>query len=281
MQRKRRAIGLLLACLLLMAGAGVWWQLGSPVLVSPQSATSAQMQQSTHDARPAPVVQTLDLGQSSQKRPIVASVHGRGKRHVLILGGIHGDELHTDAVAREFAASLLKEAAPEDLTVIVVPSINPDGVAASKRVNANGVDLNRNFPTANWNNKAQDARHFPGQQPGSEPETRIVMKLIERYSPELLISIHAPLNCVNWDGPADKISEAMSRANGYPLKKDIGYPTPGSLGAYAGIEKGIPTVTLELRVASADVLVRENLPALRVALQAISGIAAKSEAASR
>jgi protein MpaA len=38
----------------------------------------------------------------------------------------------------------------------------------------------------------------------------------------------------------------MSAACGYELKPSLGYPTPGSLGSYAGRDLAIATITLEL-----------------------------------
>ena len=68
---------------------------------------------------------------------------------------------------------------------------------------------------------------------------------IERLPPDWIVSIHAPLACVDWDGPGEALARAMSRANGLPARK-VGYPTPGSFGSWAGVDRGIATVTLEL-----------------------------------
>ena len=53
--------------------------------------------------------------------------------------------------------------------------------------------------------------------------------------------------CNNYDGPAQSLAEAMSKCNGYSVKENIGYSTPGSLGSWAGIDRMIPIITLELR----------------------------------
>ena len=44
----------------------------------------------------------------------------------------------------------------------------------------------------------------------------------------------------------EEIAEKISEIIGYPVQQEIGYPTPGSFGTYAGVEKNIPTITLEL-----------------------------------
>jgi protein MpaA len=117
-----------------------------------------------------------------------------------------------------------------------MPAANPDGLAAGTKNSAHDVDLNRNFP----------ARNFAGPTPLSEPETRAVSDLIERLRPAGVVSIHAPLACVNWDGPAEAWARAVAAACGWPALGDIGYPTPGSLGSWLGLDRGVPILTLEL-----------------------------------
>ena len=60
----------------------------------------------------------------------------------------------------------------------------------------------------------------------------------------------------------------MAEANGYPMCQDIGYPTPGSLGSYAGKDLNIPVITLELREArSSDKITEEGVVALQAAIK--------------
>jgi protein MpaA len=90
---------------------------------------------------------------------------------------------------------------------------------------------------------------YGGPSPASEPETRAVMRIIARYRPDRIVTIHSiglGRYCNNYDGPALTIARAMSRRNGYPVTANIGYPTPGSFGTWAGVERGISVVTLEL-----------------------------------
>ncbi|HEX8493529.1 MAG TPA: M14 family zinc carboxypeptidase [Pyrinomonadaceae bacterium] len=214
----------------------------------------------------APAPQQIELGRSVMGRAINATVHGAGKMHVIVIGGIHGDETATPFVARALAASLEREPAPAGLTVIVVPEANPDGVAAGTRVNARGIDINRSFPALNWRADYKSATRYPGTEPNTEPETRALIALIERYSPALVITIHAALGCVNWDGPAQEFARVMALKNNYPLCPYLGYETPGSLGSYVGVDKSVPTPTIELQTANSMKVVRDNLPALRAAI---------------
>lgn len=204
----------------------------------------------------------LTLGKTVRGRDITAIVYGSGAKRVLIFGGIHGDEQHTTVLARALAVNINTETLPPNLTLVVVPDVNPDGLMLRTRVNANGVDINRNFPSRTWRAEYVEQRHYPGAKPSSEPETRAVLSLLERYPPHLVVTLHAALGCVNWDGPGSAQALTIASVNGYPLCASLGYETPGSLGLLTGIDQQIPTVTIELRPKGATALVEENLPAL-------------------
>ncbi len=159
---------------------------------------------------------------------------GQGK--TLIIGVFHGDEPQ---------GKFLIEKYTKTDGLMFIPCLNPDGMQLGRRTNANGVDLNRNFPTKNWEISDKDD-YFGGNSPASEIETQFVIDVIEKYKPELIITLHAPYKVVNYDGPAKEIAEKISDIIKYPVEASIGYPTPGSFGTYAGIERQIPTITLEL-----------------------------------
>jgi protein MpaA len=168
----------------------------------------------------------------------------------MIFGGFHGDEPKSVFVANCLIELLsTSPASAGKATWIIVPLVNPDGYERRKRRNARGVDINRNFPTRNRQSGSRRSRMFGGPLPASEPETRAVMRIIERYQPDRIVTIHSiglARFCNNYDGPARAIANAMSRRNGYPVTVNIGYPTPGSFGTWAGVERRIPVVTLEL-----------------------------------
>ncbi len=210
------------------------------------------------------------IGKSVQGREIRMAEFGTGARPVLIMGGIHGNETASVIVAGKLVEEL--SALPEEthgVPVTVIPVANPDGFEAKTRQNARGVDLNRNFPAANWKKGA--ARKNNGAEPLSEPESRALYETIERLKPRLIISIHsidAGRHCNNYDGPGEPAARAMNHWNGYPVAATIGYPTPGSLGSFAGIDKQIAMVTLELpRDASGERAWKENREALLAAIR--------------
>lgn len=163
----------------------------------------------------------------------------------LIIGVFHGDEPQGKFLIEEYLKT------HNGTNLLFIPCLNPDGMELGTRCNANGVDLNRNFPTKNWGEDTSaagdnPADYFGGPSGGSEIETRFVMEVIEKYQPELIITLHAPYKVVNYDGPAEDIAKKISEIIKYPVESSIGYPTPGSFGTYAGIERQIPTITLEL-----------------------------------
>lgn len=212
----------------------------------------------------------LELGKSFEGSPITATIFGTGKKRVMVFAGIHGNEPDSSIVAKALIGSLGQEPGPEELTIIIVPDVNPDGLLANTRINARGVDLNRNFPSTSWRSDYTDDNQFPGTEPGSEPETRAVINLIENFPPDFIITLHAALSCVNWDGTGEALARVIASANGYPLCPYLGYETPGSLGTYAGTDKKLPVATIELRNKRASELVEENLPALRAVLSYIA-----------
>jgi len=189
---------------------------------------------------PAPVAPAPPTARSVQGRNIGCSVHGCGDETVLILGGIHGNEPAGVPLCEQLAAHIERNpTARAGRRVVIAPALNPDGLAANRRTNARGVDLNRNFETSN---RRAIRRHGP--RPLSEPEARYVVELIRRYHPARIVTIHQPLACVDYDGPGRGLATAMARTCGLPVKK-LG-ARPGSLGSYAGVEMGIPIVTLEM-----------------------------------
>ena len=90
---------------------------------------------------------------------------------------------------------------------------------------------------------------FGGHEPAGEPETRAVIEIVRRCTPSAIVTIHSIGNdrfCNNYDGPGKKLAWAMHASNRYPVRANMGYPTPGSFGTWAGRELNIPVVTLEL-----------------------------------
>ena len=194
------------------------------------------------------------LGRTIWGRDVLAP---DAKLRVLVLGAIHGDEMSSSALVFHWIA--LAQTPPADMPQSIhwrfIPALNPDGLFAwpSKRVNANGVDLNRNFPTPNWardarvyweNRTKRDPRRWPGSKTLSEPESRFLHEQIGSFKPNLIVSVHAPYAVLDFDGPFVPPSRL-----GRLYLDQVGI-FPGSLGNYAGVHKGVPVVTIELANAA-------------------------------
>ena len=158
---------------------------------------------------------------------------------ILVVGVVHGDEPQGEYLINKYLEEV------DESGMLFIPELNPDGKDKGTRVNSNGVDINRNFPTKNWELSSKD-NYYGGDSPASEIETRFLIDVIEEYKPSLILTLHTPYKIVNYDGPAKEVSEKISEIIGYPVEESIGYPTPGSFGTYAGVERNIPTITLEM-----------------------------------
>ena len=182
-------------------------------------------------------MEILEKTKSAKGREIVLK-GGRTAKNILVIGVFHGDEPQGNFLIENYLKN-------NESNLLFIPCLNPDGMAAGIRTNSNGVDLNRNFPTENWA-LTEKNEFFGGEKPASEIETQFAAAVIAKYSPRLILTLHAPFKVVNYDGDAKEICEKISEIINYPVEASIGYPTPGSFGTYAGIEHGIPTITLEL-----------------------------------
>ena len=197
-------------------------------------------------------------GRSVRGRDIAVTTFGAGDHRLLLLGGVHGDEYGTP-VARALERYLLAHpgALPTGASIDLVGCANPDGFAAHRRGNARGVDLNRNLPTRNWRSRlrAQDASSLlgltGGRSPGSEPETRAVLKLLATQY-DVVVSLHSRAGVLDCSGPGAKaLGRRMSKLCGLPLGTVWYDPyITGSLGRYVPEHYGIPIVTVELRSPS-------------------------------
>lgn len=208
---------------------------------------------------------------SVEGRPLMYAEFGKAdsKNTTLVFSMVHADEVTPLYLGIQLArwAAFYADSL-QSSRVVIAPLVNPDGFFRSRRtrVNSRGVDVNRNFNTHDWHEHAlvawkkkfrSDPRRFPGHKPESEPETVFQRMLIEKFAPHKILSIHAPLNFMDYDGPSQLALEKFPQEyvqECIKLKKQLkarnGEFYPGSLGNFAGQDLGIPTLTLEL--ASAD-----------------------------
>ena len=155
-------------------------------------------------------------GQSVEGRPLDV-VHRGAKEaplRVLVVGQVHGDE----PGGRSVANAVLRATPPEGVQAWVVRDLNPDGRAQRTRWNANGVDVNRNFPHR-WR-RSKRGRYWSGPRAASEPETRWAMRLIRTVRPHVSVWLHQPYGFVVPSDGADRaVLRRYARAAKLPIRR--------------------------------------------------------------
>jgi protein MpaA len=182
----------------------------------------------------APHVQRAEvLGRSVQGRPIRAFEVGdpSSPRKVLVVGCIHGNEPAGIAIADALADG--RAVGGADLWI--VPDLNPDGVAADTRQNADGVDLNRNFPWQWRPLGPPGTKFYAGPRALSEPESQIAQRLVLRVRPQVSIWFHQHLDVVDESGGDVRIERRFASLVQLPLRR---------LTRYAGSATGWENHTL-------------------------------------
>ena len=196
----------------------------------------------------------LQLGRSVRGNAIVAQRFGSGGRRYLVVGGVHGDEYGT-RVAQALTDRLRSDPGlvPTGTEIDIIVAANPDGVAADTRGNANGIDLNRNFPSKNWASTLQagDVSAVEslsgGPSAASEPETKAMVEYLKRGFSGV-VSLHSSGGIVDYDGPGGlTVAARVSRSIGLPVQH-LAYQAAvrGSMGIYVAETYGIPIITVEL-----------------------------------
>ena len=174
-------------------------------------------------------------------------------KYLYILGAVHGDEVEGAHLAKKLY-EWLKDTTEVNMPIIVIPIVNVDGFNANSRVNANGVDLNRNLPSKQWTPEAREAKYFPGKAPLSEPENQFIVELFKKYPPQFILSFHSWYPVINYNGACKEIAEFLAQYNKYPIEADfLTHPTPGSLGEFGPQEFNSPVLTFECPVLSESV----------------------------
>jgi murein peptide amidase A len=211
-----------------------------------------------------PAAQKAVVGRSVRGRAIVSFRSGPADAAVrlLVVGAIHGNETAGMRIARRLTAA----GAPAGAQLLVVPTINPDGVAANTRGNAHGVDLNRNFPFL-W--RPLDGGEYSGPGPLSEPETRAAKRLILRVRPDVTIWFHQPFGLVDRPVGNPFVASRYAQLSGLPLVRLRRYP--GSATRWQGHRfPGATAFVVELPAQVNSALVRRATRAVLVLARELS-----------
>lgn len=190
------------------------------------------------------IVKKIVIGRSVLGRDIVAMVIGNGSKNAIIDGAIHGGEKTGTFACLRIAELLIQyyrsssywKTKLTEYKVIIVPVVNPDGFVSNTRANANGEDLNSQFP--------------PDGTP-TEPEAFAMMNLMGNYTPTAYVNIHEgyvwyPLDmlCGNYEYGTNKALtyDAMHAANQtFVSLKHWGWFTDGGAHVWVGAVDSIGT----------------------------------------
>ncbi len=226
----------------------------SPTAVTPAPATEPA----------ASTVTEWIIGYSVEQRPIMAYRIGDGSVKVALVADIHGEyESNTYILAQQlweyYQAN--PEQVPPYVSLWILPTVNPDGMANGTRWNANDVDLNRNADTdldgCAGNDWSPDTfglegkhRGAGGAYPFSEPESRALRDFLD--DAWVAVFYHSAAEAIFVDRckqhtPTAHLAEVLSAATGYPVPEEgwAGYPVTGDFGDYLAGE-GVAAVILEL-----------------------------------
>lgn len=216
-------------------------------------------------------------GETVEGLPLIAWWPGNSAPTRVVWAAIHGEE----AVTLQLAHQLLRTVRAQDACAVVIPVANPDGVLHATRQNARGIDLNRNFPSAEWQpttfptywptalTRTSEHRNqwsSAGESAGSEPEVRALCDLIERIQPTSTVDLHTPLECVIAPHEnAQALAQHLAEPCGLPIKRELESPTPGDAGNWCA-EHGIIAVTYETEMLPFGLLWHRHSTALARAI---------------
>ena len=229
----------------------------------------AQQPNITATRRPGPTATKMpfiqgpiEIGRSAKHRPIHAFQVGNGPIKRALIGAIHGGyERNTATLLNQMLTYLRRnpQLVPPQMTLYIVPVMNPDGNAAGTdrargRMNGNGVDLNRNWDYQ-WNITATHGTREvnAGTAPFSEPETRAVRDFIETNQMDAVIFYHSQFDAVFSGAGHDntktvELAQYMAEATGYRYRPEgvVGQLTTGDSIDYLTVKAGITAIEIEL-----------------------------------
>lgn len=204
-------------------------------------------------------LKSFEIGKTVKGRSIKAYSLGEGSQVFLLLGAIHGNEKNTSKLVSQMLTNFMRnpEWVPDDSKIIFVPTVNVDGYVRNGRYNLNGVDLNRNSKTKDWQSLTYwgilRVKNGGGINPNTEPELRAIQRLVKIYKPFLTISYHSAGNYVITNGPnAREYARTYSKLSRYKYvdqssgDKGFSYKITGDFTNWM-YDRGYNALTVELK----------------------------------
>ncbi|MFY9916475.1 MAG: DUF2817 domain-containing protein [Nocardioidaceae bacterium] len=207
-------------------------------VVASAAATALTASKSTSSA----VLSQRTIGQSVRDHAIRAYEMGsrRAAKTVVVIGAMHGNETEGSTVI----SAMMAGKPIKGVHIWAIRRDNPDGVLADHRRNAHGVDLNRNFPTK-W--KKLTGNYYSGPRPRSEPETRALMRFLNRIDPAYVVTMHSPLHGIDvYDSKDRRFARRLARNMRLPERSfDCGGVCHGTLTQWFNRHHDGACVTVE------------------------------------
>lgn len=272
---------------LFLLGGGIYFLLTVGNSSELEQDTEIEAEVTTTITKDTPDEQIYEvIGTSVEGRDIQAYRFGDGEKKLVYVGAMHGGYEWNSALLSYTLIDYLKEnfeQIPKDVSVIVIPVANPDGLAkvvgtserfkvadapkfdyadeleitdpvVAGRFNANGVDLNRNF-ACKWQSEAlwRDNVVGAGDTVFSEPEAVALRDFFLQEQPEAAVFYHSASKgvyaslCESDPLPSTiALLDSYSAASKYPRYEEYPYyEVTGDIADWLSTE-GIAAVIVEL-----------------------------------
>lgn len=199
---------------------------------------------------------------SVEGRTISVRRLGEGRYRTVIITGIDGRDRTAVQWSDELADALEQRSdLLQQQEFIIIRAANPDGLAARTRENAQGVVLNRNFPTRRFR---LDPAGANGTSPASEPETRALLQTLYDVRPQRVVHIFSTTGktAAYVNQPAADVAERLNRLHNLPTERLNFDYVPGSVEEFADATLNAGIVRLHLKGVPDDEVARSITPVL-------------------
>ena len=203
-----------------------------------------------------------ELGRSTYDQPVYQLIIGnRNATHaVFIQASMHAREYINTQLVMAMCEYYVKQDL-KDTCFYVMPMVNPDGIAIcqagnrSYKANANGVDINRNFPVGWYEIPAEPVKgQYKGTAPLSEVESTLLKTAVNQRKFELNINYHSKGNVIyytsKWASPeiqaaSTNCASLASSITGYESIACTSNSEGATFADYVVSELKIPYITIE------------------------------------